>query len=305
MKRRTGAAVRPWMTSVLAFVLLTTPGSANCGKTAGGSSLPQAPVTAPAGPDVQAVPGKEITIQASADGVESYEWKLDGPGELSTTTGPVVDYKPPEKGGGRATLSVTARNEQGSSPPTLLSIRVVDMVPVRLDALAIPAGWMSGGGDPLRFISLDAAQTGCHDAPGCTRITYRPGGQFGGIFWWPQSCGNSGTDESWRKVKEGTCGLNVLQAANLKEVRRLTFWVRGERGGEGVEFKVGAVDIAPKPGRSLGNVALTNTWEKKEIDLKGIDLTNVIGLFAWGATDAANPQGATFYLDGIQIEGVR
>jgi hypothetical protein len=293
------------MTSVFAFVLLTTPGLTNCGKSAGRSSPPEAPVTSPAGPEVQAVPGKEVTIQASAGGAEGYVWSLDGPGELSSKTGPVVDYKPPEKGGGRATLAVTARNGRGSSSPTLLSIRVVDMVPVRLDALAIPAGWMSGGGDPLRFISLSAVQTGCHDGPGCTRITYRPGGQFGGIFWWPQSCGTSGTDEAWQRGKGGTCGINVLQSNNLKEVRRLTFWVRGERGGEGVEFRIGAVDIKPKPGRSMGTVTLTNAWEQKELDLKGMDLTDAVGLFAWVATDAANPQGATFYLDGIRIEGVR
>jgi hypothetical protein len=301
MKRRTNTAVRPWMTSVLTFVLLTTPGMASCGKTP-----PQAPVTTPAGPEIQAAPGKEvITIQASASGAEDYEWKLEGPGELSKETGPVVDYKPPEKGGGRATLSVTASNKHGSSSPTLLSIRVVDMISVRLDALAIPAGWMSGGGDPTRFISLDAVQTGCHDGPGCNRITYRTGGQWGGIFWWPQGCGVSGTPEAWNKVKGGTCGINVLQVGNLKEVHRLTFWARGERGGEVVEFKIGAVDIEPKPGRSLGKVSLTNTWERKEIDLKGMDLTNAIGLFSWIATDASNPQGATFYLDGIQIEGVR
>jgi hypothetical protein len=305
MKRQMGSAVRPWTTSVLTLVLLTIPGLANCGKPAEGSSRPQAPVTTPAGPEIQAVPGKEVTIQASAAGAESYEWKLDGPGKLSKNDGPVVDYTPPENGGGRATLSVTARNDQGTSSPTLLSIRLVDMVSVRLDALAIPAGWMSGGGDPLKFISLDAVQTGCHDRSGCTRITYRPGGQWGGIFWWPQSCGTSGTKDAWDKVKSGTCGVNVLQAANIKEARRLTFWVRGEHGGEGVEFKIGAVDIEPKPGRSLGNVALTDTWERKEIDLTGMNLTNAAGLFAWIATDAANPQGATFYLDGIQIEGVR
>jgi hypothetical protein len=293
------------MTSVFAFVLLTTPGLANCGGPAEGDSLPEAPVTTPAGPDIQAVPGKEITIQASASGAKSYEWKLEGLGGLSTDTGPVVDYRPSKEGGGRATLTVTAHNERGSSPPTLLSIRVVDMVSLRLDALAIPAGWMSGGGDPLRFISLSASQTGCHEGPGCTRITYRPGGQWGGIHWWPQGCGESGTDEAWRRVRAGTCAINLLQGSNLKEVRRLTFWVRGEHGGEGVEFKIGAADIEPKPGRSLGNVTLKNTWEQKEIDLKDMNLNNAISLFAWIATDASNPQGATFYLDGIQIEGVR
>lgn len=304
MNRQTNLMIKQRMTLIIGLILLVAGGLTGCPQQSG-QSPPEKPATTPSGPDIQAVPDKETTIQAHAVGAEKYEWKLEGPGKLSATTGPVVDYSRPDRESGRATLTVTAYNTHGASQPTQLSIRIAETVAARLDALAIPAGWMSGGGDPMPFITLSPGQTGCQSRPGCTRVTYKPGGQWGGIYWWPQVCGDSGTDAAWQKVKADSCGIDVRQAGNFKEINRLIFWVRGERGGEGIEFKIGAIDIEPKPGRSLGKVTLKTTWEPKEIDLKGMDLTKAIGLFAWIATDVANPQGAVFYLDGIQFEGVR
>jgi hypothetical protein len=210
--------------------------------------------------------------------------------------------------GSLISCQTTSSEKPVNSPandPSQASKPAAELASVRLDGLAIPAGWMSGGGAPDRFIILGASQTGCHDGPGCTKITYRPGGQWGGIYWWPQSCGDSGTPDAWQKVRDGACGINIFKAGNFKEVSRLTFWVKGERGGEGIEFKIGAVDIPPAPGRSTGRIALLNTWERKEIDLRNMDLSKACGLFAWIATDVANPQGATFYLEGIQVEGIK
>jgi hypothetical protein len=199
---------------------------------------------------------------------------------------------------------VSASPTQNPSPAATVS-RPAELISAALDGMAIPAGWMSGGGNPKPFISLGSGQKDCLDHPGCTRIEYKAGGQWGGIFWWPQRCGDSGTDEAWQKCRSGNCGINVLKAGGVSEVTRLKFFARGERGGEGIEFKVGAVDMAPKPGRSTGRVTLTKNWEPREIDLRGMDLSNACALFAWIATDAANSKGATFYLDNIRFEGVR
>ena len=51
------------------------------------------------------------------------------------------------------------------------------------------------------------------------------------MFWWPLSCGESGTSGSWEKVTKGTCGISPLEAGNLTAVNRLTFWARGSTGG--------------------------------------------------------------------------
>ena len=72
-----------------------------------------------------------------------------------------------------------------------------------------------------------------------------------------------------------------------------------------IEFKVGASDIPPKPGKSLGRVTLTSAWQQHVIPLNNVDLTQVTGLFAWVARDIDNRQGAVFYLDDIQFEGMR
>jgi hypothetical protein len=175
----------------------------------------------------------------------------------------------------------------------------------QLDALAIPAGFMSGRGSPENFISLGADSKGCHTGTDCIKVTYEVGGEWGGIYWWPQSCGASGTDEAWGKVRNGTCGIDILKASGLSAVKKLTFWVKGERGGETVEFKVGASDLLPSPGRSLGKVTLTSAWKQYEIDLKGISLNKATALFALIAIDKTNAKGAVFYLDDIQFEGVR
>jgi exo-beta-1,3-glucanase (GH17 family) len=108
--------------------------------------------------------------------------------------------------------------------------------------------------------------------------------------------------QTWDEVQSGTCSINVLEAGNLSSVKRLTFWARGDQGGEIVTFSVGSGGASPKP-RSLGRVTLTPRWEPYEIDLEDVDLTNAIILFLWHATDADNPQGAIFYLDDVQFEG--
>jgi hypothetical protein len=269
---------------------------------------PAAPVINLPGPEITVEAGKTISVRASAEGADKYEWTLMGKGEISASTGPAVLYTAPKEGDVVAILTVTAYNAQGASPQTSLTINVPPIaaaVVIRLDALAIPAGWMSGGSNPASFIKLEASPSNCHTGADCTRFTYSTGGGWGGIYWWPLTCGESGTAPAWDKVRGGTCGVNVLTAGNLSSVKRLTFWARGERGGEAIEFKIGGVDINPMPGRSTGKITLERDWKSYEIDLENMDLTNAVGLFLWIASDADNPNGAVFYLDDAQFEGVK
>ena len=111
---------------------------------------PPPPVIEPKGPDITVEAGGTIPVRAIG-GADRYEWMLDGKGQISRTTGPAILYTAPEEGDVIAILTVTAYNDQGSSPPTSLTIIIIPPIAaatVRLDALAIPAGWMSGGGDP-------------------------------------------------------------------------------------------------------------------------------------------------------------
>jgi len=104
---------------------------------------------------------------------------------------------------------------------------------------------------------------------------------------------------------------------NLTGAIKLTFWARGENGGERVEFFAFGVgrdafgvpfktypDSSPKV--SLGFKTLSKKWKKYTIDLRGKDLSYVIGGFGW-VTNAPinNNTGITFYLDDIQYHSDR
>ena len=88
-------------------------------------------------------------------------------------------------------------------------------------------------------------------------------------------------------------------------MRKLTFWARGEKGGERIEeFKMGGIS-GPYPDSataSIGPLILTPEWKQYAIDLVGKDLSHVIGGFAWSANLDNNPNGCTFYLDEIRYE---
>ncbi|MBF0387919.1 MAG: hypothetical protein HQL20_08710 [Candidatus Omnitrophica bacterium] len=94
---------------------------------------------------------------------------------------------------------------------------------------------------------------------------------------------------------------------NLSGAARLSFWAKGELGGERIEeFRVGGIganSLYPDTdSATIGPVILTNQWKQYSIDLRGKDLTHISGGFAWVANVEANPHHCTFYLDDIRYE---
>lgn len=149
-------------------------------------------------------------------------------------------------------------------------------------------------------IELQSNAGSCHTGSDCMRWTYRTGVGWGGVLWWPFGC-------TWETASNHSCSISVLEAGDFSAVYRLSFWARGENGGERIEFTVGSDPggIPPTPKRSLGTITLGSGWQRYEINLSGMDLSNAISLFYWGASDDNNPGGAVFYLDDIQFEGIR
>jgi hypothetical protein len=112
---------------------------------------------------------------------------------------------------------------------------------------------------------------------------------------------------------------------DLRGASTLSFWARGARGGETVEFLAFGVgrdagtgrpepntpypDSAPRV--SLGPVTLSNEWQEYRIDLRGRDGQNpdlryVLGGFGWVATARANgSRDIAFYLDDIRYDKPR
>jgi len=154
----------------------------------------------------------------------------------------------------------------------------------------IPSGWMGDYGD----LSIDdASREDPADGKTCFKITYRAtvsqGFGWAGIYW-------QTPENNWGDKNGGF---------DLTGVKRLTFWARGAKGGEVIgEFKVGGIRGENEDSGSvrIGPITLSREWTHYVIDLADVDLSHIVGGFAWAASYDNNPNGMTFYLDEIRFE---
>ena len=169
--------------------------------------------------------------------------------------------------------------------------------------------------DTGQFLDLDRApgvdciQASFHSDTSVNRL-----GNWGGWYFINGVLlpGETAPSENW-----GDC---VNAGENLTGATRITFWARGERGGERVEFFALGVGRNPNTGlpqhtvgpnfrpdssrkASTGYVTLTNQWKQYTINLRGRDLSYVLGGFGW-VTNARNNgfRDITFYMDYIQYD---
>ncbi|RKX97420.1 MAG: hypothetical protein DRP55_09025 [Spirochaetes bacterium] len=159
-----------------------------------------------------------------------------------------------------------------------------------LDNHYVPSGWMGDYGD----MTVDQ---NCKDSPyageTCIKISYSAkgsqGARWAGIYW-------QNPPNNWG-TKDG--------GYNLSGATRFTFYARGEKGGERIEeFKIGGImgEYADSDSAGIGPVILTKEWKKYTIDLRGKDLSYIIGGFCFSTNADVNPEGATFYLDELRYE---
>ncbi len=152
------------------------------------------------------------------------------------------------------------------------------------------SGWMGDSGD----LSMDDKYMGeVHGGATCIKFVYtakKSGGQgWAGVYW--QNPANN-----WGSKKGGF---------DLTGLNKLTFWARGEKGGEIIDkFCVGGLKgtYPDTTEASMGPLELTSTWQKYTINLTGKDLSYIVGGFCWVANADSNPEGLTFYLDDIRFE---
>ena len=149
----------------------------------------------------------------------------------------------------------------------------------------IASGWM---GDHQAISA--AADCTTHLRAGssaCLKFGFTKGSGWGGIMW--QNPAND-----WGN-KPG--GLNLTGAT------KLTFWARGEDGGEKVAFSFGGLKPpAEFPDSAAGKleVLLTTTWQQYSLDLAGKDLSCIKTGFAWTTGHAGKP--IIFYVDDVRYE---
>jgi hypothetical protein len=154
----------------------------------------------------------------------------------------------------------------------------------------IPSGWMGDYGD-IKYDGTSKEDPYLGDT--CIKIIYTgqgtQGARWAGIYW--QNPANN-----WGTVDAGF---------DLSRAAKLTFWARGAKGGERIEeFKVGGImgEYSDSDSASIGPVILNKEWTQYSIDLKGKDMSYVIGGFCWATNVDVNPEGVTFYLDEIKYE---
>ncbi len=154
----------------------------------------------------------------------------------------------------------------------------------------IPAGWMGDYSD-IKF--NDSWMENPHSGTTCVRVEYTmkrsQGAGWIGVYW--QNPANN-----WGSKRAGF---------DLTGATKLTFWARGDKGGEIIsEFKMGGItgEFSDSASAGIGPAVLAQEWKKFEIDLKGQDLSHIIGGFCCSASADDNPNGLIFYLDDIRYE---
>ncbi len=169
--------------------------------------------------------------------------------------------------GQRATLPLVVYGEEGDP------------------ATYIPAGWM---GD-AKSIKVNPAWTqNPHSGKTCMRCDFEADKGWGGVVW-------QNPEGDWGDRGGGY---------DLSGAKKLTFWARGEKGGELVGFEFGTLAKPKKffdTGKGkLEKVALTKDWQRYEIDVSAQDLTRIKTGFVWTLASSGEP--ITFYLDDIRWE---
>lgn len=148
-----------------------------------------------------------------------------------------------------------------------------------------PSGWMG---------SVDALEVDtCSDelpyhGPCCMKVTFHDPNSWAGVVW-QNPAGNWGEEEG---------GLDLTGA------RRISFWARGQKGGETVEFSMGVLGKDKKffdsTSVNLGIVRLSKYWKQYSIPLEGKNLSRIVTGFSFSVK--GQPRPVVFYLDDIIYE---
>ncbi len=153
------------------------------------------------------------------------------------------------------------------------------------DQAYIPAGWM---GD-TKSMKVEPSWTDSpHSGKTCMRCDFTADKGWGGVVW-------QNPAQDWGDRAGGF---------DLTGAKKLTFWARGEKGGEVVDFKFGILGREKKffdTGKGgLERVTLTRDWKQYEINISNQDLTRIKTGFEWNLASSGQP--ITFYLDDVQWE---
>lgn len=150
-----------------------------------------------------------------------------------------------------------------------------------------PSGWMGDIGD-MRFYECERDNR--FSGQVAIRAGYDPQGPQGwaGIYW---------------QEPDGNWGTQPEAGYNLDNASALRFAAKGATGGEQVTFLMGGITgphpDSQQPALSTDIITLTSQWTTYTIDLRGRNLSQVIGGFGFVTDKCLNTKPITFYLDSI------
>ena len=209
----------------------------------------------------------EVTLKMPKEGgvYRLYAFVTDNHGGGAVANAPLHVKGPKSGGAPKAKLPLVIYSDSAEGPFTA-------------------SGWMGNTG----AISMDPACTdNPHSGSACLKLQYNAPDNWGGIAY--QSPANDWGDQPG--------------GYDLTGAKRLSFWARGDAGGEKIEIKVGTIatdkkyhdtSIVAKP------ITLTKNWKKYEIDLGGKDLSVIKTGLVWSLGGQGKP--VTFFLDDVQFE---
>ncbi len=178
----------------------------------------------------------------------------------------------------------------------------------------IERGLMCNPGDEASLPPMNEACTNSpHTGLNCIRCEFKAvKSNWGGWFFLngvlrPNA---SGSELNWGDAPNAGC--------DLRGATHLTFWARGEKGGEKVKFFAFGTGRNPISGAankpypdsdpqvSTPFITLTADWRPYTIDLQNRSLTNVLLGFAWMTKSTINGhKDVAFYLDDIAFDKQR
>ena len=240
------------------------------------------PMTESVGGQTQAVPPTyPEAIQSSSNSEATIKMPPYGGGYR------LFAYLRDEKGGG-AVANVPMFVEGGDKAPAGNAAKTT--LPFTLsgddagNSTYVASGYMGNAG----AIKMSETTDKPHSGKTATKVEYNAADNWGGVVW--QSPAND-----WGDAPGGL---------NLTGAKKLTFWARGDKGGEEVSFSFGLLGKDKKYPDSAkgetGKVKLSTDWQQFTIDLTGKDLSQIKTGFSWVV--AGNGAPMTFYLDDIKFE---
>lgn len=149
----------------------------------------------------------------------------------------------------------------------------------------VPTGWMGN----TKAMKLDEEnKTNPHSGTTCLKFDFTASDGWGGIVWQSPASDWGDKPGGW----------------DLSGAKSLSFWARGEKGGEVASFQIGILGSDKKFSDSanakLDNVVLTNEWKQYRLDLSAKNLSRIKTGFVINVANPGKP--LTIYVDDISYE---